>query len=269
MESTTSAMSNLVEENNSEITVADKPVDDDLALKEVLEESLPFPNTVIDSVLEKKESLDELDGDGLGSTKHVDREEDGVELLVENFQVDEGALDEDCSLAEEAGSTIKDPLSLSMLETNRPTETSWRKEPEEELSEEEFEDAEDYTTDSEEEENAREYIRMMQQRRQQMQTLKVVGRNGEVKITNIPAGIKVTRVPESKEAREKREQELARRKEQARMNELEPCALIGEKRKHGERMTLRDVRREDFEEAQDYVDFLQSKMKNISIKQCR
>jgi len=268
MESTTSVMSNLVEENNSEITVADVPVDDDLALKEVLEESSPFPNTVIDSILEKKESLDEIDSDGLGSTKHDDREEDCVDLLVENFQVDEGALDEDCSLAEEA-STIKDPLSLSMLETNRPTETSWRKEPEEDFSEDEFEDAEDYsTTDSEEEEHAREYIKMMQ-RRQQMQTLKVVGRNGEVKITNIPAGIKVTRVPESKEAREKREQELARRKEQARMNELEPCALIGEKRKHGERMTLRDVRREDFEEAQDYVDFLQSKMKNISIKQCR
>merc|ERR1719154_335952 len=217
-------------------------------------------------MLEKNESLDEIDSDGLGSTKHDDREEeDNVDLLVENFQVDEGALGEDCSLAEEA-STIKDPLSLSMLTTNRPIETSWRKEPEEELSEDEFEDAEDYTTDSEEEENAREYIKMMQQRRQKMQTLKVVGRNGEVKITNIPAGIKVTRVPESKEAREKREQELARRKEQARMNELEPCALIREKRKHGERMTLRDVRREDFEEAQDYVDFLQSKMKNISIK---
>jgi len=189
-----------------------------------------------------------------------------VDLLVEDsLEMNEPQLKE-CSLAEEADGTtvVKDPLSLSMFESN-PNESSWRKEPEENSSDDEFD--QENTSDSEEEENAREYFRMMQMR--QMQALKVKGPNGEVKITHLPTSIKVTRVPESKEARLRRELELARRKEQAMKLDLEPCAMIGEKRKHGERMTLEDAKREDFEEAQDYVDFLQSKLKNISIKQCR
>eukprot|EP00092_Neocalanus_flemingeri_P009438 GFUD01010155.1.p1 GENE.GFUD01010155.1~~GFUD01010155.1.p1 ORF type:complete len:303 (+),score=96.41 GFUD01010155.1:221-1129(+) len=186
------------------------------------------------------------------------------DLLVEDALENDDNSGE-CSLAEEAAETkeVKDPLSLSLYDS-KPNESSWRGEPEEVYSDEDYSD-EEYTSDSEEE-NAREYMQMMQMR--QTQALKVKGPNGEVKITHIPAGIKVTRVPESKEARLKREQELARRKEQAMKGNLESCASPM-KRKHGERMNLEDVRREDFEEAQDYVDFLQSKLKNISIKTCK
>ena len=240
------------------------------ANEEALEEE-SSPVSIVDdtentNMTEKIVMVDETNVEDLLSTNNCNVKENSVDLLVEDSDVNKFALEEDCSLAEETA-TVKDPLSLSILET-KSNETSWRKEPAEEIffSDEEFD--EDYTSDSEEEENAIEYLQMMQ-RRQQMQALKVVGRNGEVKVTHIPAGIKVTRVPESKEARMKREQELARRKEQARKDEIEPSALQGEKRKHGEGMTLADVRREDFEGAQDYVDFLQSKMKNISIKHCR
>eukprot|EP00092_Neocalanus_flemingeri_P038885 GFUD01042333.1.p1 GENE.GFUD01042333.1~~GFUD01042333.1.p1 ORF type:complete len:290 (+),score=95.69 GFUD01042333.1:109-978(+) len=201
----------------------------------------------------------------VGNAEPKDEVEMAAPASVEDVDLLDDDHSEECSLAEEAAETteVKDPLSLSLY-GSKPNESSWRKEPEEDHSDES--DEEEYTSDSEEEENAREFMQMMKMR--QMQALKVKGPNGEVKITHIPASIKVTRVPESKEARLKREQELARRKEQAMKGES--CGSGSPmKRKHGERMTLEDVRREDFEEAQDYVDFLQSKLKNISIKQCK
>merc|ERR1719470_278114 len=126
-------------------------------------------------------------------------------------------------------------------------------------------DEEECSSDSDDEESEREGMKRMPLHK--MQSLEVVGPNGEVKITQIPASIQVTRVPESKKAREKREQELARRKEMAR--NCGDCVPSPMKRKHAERMTLEDVRREDFEVTQDYVDFLQTKLKNISIKHCK
>merc|ERR1711909_16445 len=88
-----------------------------------------------------------------------------------------------------------------------------------------------------------------------------------ITITEIPPHIQITRIPETKEDRLKREQELARRKEAAKNCEgIVPSPI---KRKHSERMTLEDVKRDDFEETQDYVDFIQSKLKKISIKQCK
>ena len=38
------------------------------------------------------------------------------------------------------------------------------------------------------------------------------------------------------------------------------------KRKFGERMTLQEAGRADFDNGQDYVDFLNSKLQNVSIK---
>eukprot|EP00091_Calanus_sinicus_P010615 TRINITY_DN2454_c0_g1_i3.p1 TRINITY_DN2454_c0_g1~~TRINITY_DN2454_c0_g1_i3.p1 ORF type:complete len:193 (-),score=66.84 TRINITY_DN2454_c0_g1_i3:77-655(-) len=175
--------------------------------------------------------------------------------------------EEECSLVEEDCPSmdmekktleeIKDPLSLSLFEAGKDESLDY--------SDDDLSDEEDYSSGSDDEEILREAMKRMPL--QQMQSLKVIGPNGEVKITQIPASIQVTRVPESQEAREKREQELARRKEMAR--NCGDCAPSPLKRKHGERMTLEDVRREDFEEAQDYVDFLQTKLKNISIKHCK
>ena len=41
------------------------------------------------------------------------------------------------------------------------------------------------------------------------------------------------------------------------------------KRKFGMRMTLEEAVRDDFESGQDYVDFLNSKLQNVSIKVSR
>lgn len=38
------------------------------------------------------------------------------------------------------------------------------------------------------------------------------------------------------------------------------------KRKFGDRMTLEEAERRDFDNGQDYVDFLNSKLQNVSIK---
>jgi len=199
------------------------------------------------------------------STESVDKKDDCSDLLNEDVVVKD--LAEECSLVEEDCSSIdvdkktteevKDPLSLSLYEAGKDESLDY--------SDDDFSDEEECTSDSDDEESEREGMKRMPLHK--MQSLKVVGPNGEVKITQIPASIQVTRVPESKEAREKREQELARRKEMAR--NCGDCVPSPMKRKHAERMTLEDVRREDFEVAQDYVDFLQTKLKNISIKHCK
>jgi len=192
---------------------------------------------------------------------------DLLEDSQENMKVSE-----DCSLAEEAleNKENKDPLSLSMYESIlNESSSSWRKVPENYSDEDEFDD-EELTSESEDEADdstSDKYCPHMRQA-MKMQALKTRGPNGEVRITHIPAGIKITRVPETKEARLKREQELARRREEARNAEFD-VGGVSEKRKHGQRMNLEDVGREDFDQTQDYLDFLQSKLKNISIKQCK
>ena len=48
-----------------------------------------------------------------------------------------------------------------------------------------------------------------------------------------------------------------------------PAKLLSQekgKRKFGERMTLQEAGRADFDNGQDYVDFLNSKLQNVSIK---
>merc|ERR1711970_923873 len=155
----------------------------------------------------------------------------------------------------------KDPLSLSMFEATHEASTrsedDYLSETDDDMSGEEYSSEEDL---DEEEESKRMSI-------PKMQLLKTIGHNGEITITEIPPHIQITRIPETKEDRLKREQELARRKEAAKNCEgIVPSPI---KRKHSDRMTLEDVKRDDFEETQDYVDFIQSKLKNISIKQCK
>merc|ERR1712096_489342 len=161
--------------------------------------SVPVDQNNFDKTSPEEETEKNIDRIESASTTVTDV---NVDLLVEDsLGMNEPQLQE-CSLAEEADGTteVKDPLSLSMFESN-PNVSSWRKEPKENSSDNEFD--QENTSDSEEEENAREYFRMMQMR--QMQALKVKGPNGEVKITHLPTSIKVTRVPESKEARLRRE----------------------------------------------------------------
>ena len=216
-----------------------------------------------------------------GEENCIQSKESKVEevLLADDLVPDERETNGDviCSLAEDEHQQMreneneiamnkkeKDPLSLSMIEDvkgvpirNEDDDDDDSNGTDDSMSSEEYSSEDDF--DDKEEKK-----RMPMPR---MQLLKTIGHNGEVTYTEIPAHIQITRVPESKEDRLKREQELARRKEAAKNCEGYVPSPI--KRKHSERMTLEDVKRDDFEEAQDYVDFIQSKLKNISIKQCK
>ena len=61
---------------------------------------------------------------------------------------------------------------------------------------------------------------------------------------------------------------IARRKEEYRKKMAQQADQSGQKgkRKFGMRMTLEEAGRDDFENGQDYVDFLNSKLQNVSIK---
>merc|ERR1719369_834480 len=255
--------------------------DDEVTKKEddvINEEALVIQdenNSTVDIIgnTEKFESKTVVTIDKDLHASEVDEEKENevdVDLLEDSQE--NMKLSEDCSLAEEAleNKDIKDPLSLSMYESIlNESSSSWRKVPENYSDEDEFDD-EELTSESEDEADdstSDKYCPHMRQA-MKMQALKTRGPNGEVRITHIPAGIKITRVPETKEARLKRERELARRREEARNAEFD-VGGVSEKRKHGQRMNLEDVGREDFDQTQDYLDFLQSKLKNISIKQCK
>ena len=53
------------------------------------------------------------------------------------------------------------------------------------------------------------------------------------------------------------------------MQQQNTCSTEKGKRKFGERMTLDEAVRGDFDNGQDYVDFLNAKLKNVSIKMTR
>merc|ERR1712002_45245 len=201
-------------------------------------------------------------------------EDQDVEVPIKDISVVDCGTEEDCSLVEldlanssrvEATQEYKDPLSITLLQDGRSESFINELNQDNNTSKEDFVTSEE---DSDEDFYEEEFKRMQMPR---MQSLKTIGPNGEVKITQIPASIHVTRIPESREDRLKREQEIVRRKQIARSvnSDLQSCVRSPIKRKHSERMTLEDVKRDDFEETQDYVDFLQSKLKNISIKQCK
>merc|ERR1711915_1063350 len=94
-------------------------------------------------------------------------------------------------------------------------------------------------------------------------------------LANLPSTIKISVVPETEEDRQRREEkqreELARRKEEFRKKMAQQAIQSQEKgkRKFGSRMTLEEAVRDDFESGQDYVDFLNSKLQNVSIKVTR
>ena len=99
------------------------------------------------------------------------------------------------------------------------------------------------------------------------QMVRVVLASGAVQEVKMPGHIRVTRVEAGEADRLRRERELERRRVQARGREL--VATGSEKRKFGDRMSLEEAKRDDFDNPEDYVDFLNAKMKNVNIKLCR
>jgi hypothetical protein len=99
------------------------------------------------------------------------------------------------------------------------------------------------------------------------QTVRVELASGAVQEVQMPGHIRVTRVEVGDADRLRRERELERRRVEARGMEL--VATGAEKRKFGDRMSLEEAKRDDFENPEDYVDFLNAKLKNVNIKLCR
>merc|ERR1712187_335539 len=99
------------------------------------------------------------------------------------------------------------------------------------------------------------------------QTIRVVLGSGRVQEVKMPGHIRVTRMEAAEVDRLRMERELEMRRLEARNQEL--FVTSSEKRKFGERMKLEEVKRDDFETPEDYVDFLNAKLKNVHIKLCR
>ena len=132
-------------------------------------------------------------------------------------------------------------------------------------SDAESDDSYDSTTteDEDDSDETRRFMRLISP----PQTVRVVLATGAVQEVKMPSHIRVTRVEASEMESVNRERELERRKREARSREL--VASSSEKRKFGDRMTLDEANRNDFANPEDYVDFLNAKLKNVNIKLCR
>merc|ERR1712142_303509 len=191
---------------------------------------------------------------------------DGVEKNKCDVLLTDQVGEEDCSLAEDF-SLDEEDFSLEadkVLEGLVHQQTVYREA--DELSDDYSSSDDESVTDPDDEYRA---CRLPNAHAQfkNVQLLKLRGSDGKIKLTQLPPGLQITKVPESAEERMAREREYARRKEEAIACGMTTASPI--KRKHSERMALEEVRRDDFEDSQDYVDYLQSKLKNISIKQCK
>merc|ERR1711915_1133242 len=112
--------------------------------------------------------------------------------------------------------------------------------------EDDFSDEDDYSDDYEDEEAAEEWLTRYYLRQRGLPEA----------LANLPSTIKISVVPEKEEFRKKMAQQANQSQEKG-------------KRKFGSRMTLEEAVRDDFESGQDYVDFLNSKLQNVSIKVTR
>lgn len=173
---------------------------------------------------------------------------------------------EECTLDEEPqeGVTETEANMSNISASWRDSSTNYE-DFEEEDDEEGLSDEEDYEEDYEDEEAAEEWLTRYYLRQRGLPEA----------LANLPSTIKISVVPETEEDKQRREEkqreELARRKEEYRKKMAQQNNQSQEKgkRKFGMRMTLEEAVRDDFESGQDYVDFLNSKLQNVSIKVSR
>ena len=153
-------------------------------------------------------------------------------------------------------------------ERGEDDEQNWRDGDDDDDSDVSFDDSEDSydsttTEDEDDSDETRRFIRLISP----PQTIRVVLGSGRVQEVKMPGHIRVTRMEAAEVDRLRMERELERRRVEARRQQL--FETSSEKRKFGERMTLDEVKRDDFENPEDYVDFLNAKLKNVNIKLCR
>merc|ERR1712048_900637 len=160
---------------------------------------------------------------------------------------------EECTLDEEPDNVTTERNDLS--------NASWR---EDTASDDFDEDEEDYSDDYDEE-AAAEWLRRYYLRQRGLPEA----------LASLPSTIKVSLVAETEEDRIRREErereQIAKRREAYRKQMASNVARSMEKgkRKFGDRMNLEEASRDDFSNGQDYVDFLNSKLQNVSIKMTR
>ena len=158
--------------------------------QEITEENLLVVNDDANTDFKETKSVEDVTAAGSKliepppSTESVEKKDDCGDLLAEDVMVKDIA--EECSLVEEDCSSVdvekktaeevKDPLSLSLFEAGKDESLDYS---------DDFSDEDEYASDSSDEESSRESMKRMPLH--QMQSLKVVGPNGEVKITQIPA----------------------------------------------------------------------------------
>merc|ERR1719175_180436 len=174
---------------------------------------------------------------------------------------------EECTLDEEPQEGVAESKAANISNIS----ASWRdsstnyEDFEDEDDGEGLSDEEDYDEDYEDEEAAEEWLTRYYLRQRGLPEA----------LANLPSTIKISVVPETEEDKQRREEkqreELARRKEEYRKKMAQQNNQSQEKgkRKFGMRMTLEEAVRDDFESGQDYVDFLNSKLQNVSIKVSR
>jgi len=195
--------------------------------------------------------------------QEVVEEETKVKFVVRGSLGSEAPKPKVCTLDEEPENPTNERNDLS--------NASWR---EDSINDDFDEDEEDYSDeddeyyseeDDEDEEAAAEWLRRYYLRQRGLPEA----------LASLPSTIKVSLVSETEEDRLRREErereQIAKRREAYRKQMAENVAKSLEKgkRKFGDRMNLEEASRDDFDNGQDYVDFLNSKLQNVSIKMTR
>jgi len=129
-----------------------------------------------------------------------------------------------------------------------------------------LEDPDEETTDTEDEDDNHEtqkFLSLMEKAKKKNTKVAIKWINGQVKLERVQDGIEgeIAR-------REKEKRELELRRLQAKTmkkHETRDTQSRG-KRKFEDRMTLNEAKLEDFDDAKDYVNFLQTKLKGVRIK---
>merc|ERR1712126_411509 len=191
-------------------------------------------------------------------------EETKVKFVVKGSLGGEAQNPKVCTLDEE-------PAENPTTERNDLSNASWR---EDSINDDFDEDEEEYSDeddeyyseeDDEDEEAAAEWLRRYYLRQRGLPEA----------LASLPSTIKVSLASETEEDRLRREErereQIAKRREAYRrqMAENVSKSLEKGKRKFGDRMNLEEASRDDFDNGQDYVDFLNSKLQNVSIKMSR
>lgn len=242
-------------------------------------ESLLSELTAIQSVNDPKSQKEEQEEQEIENSSSSSTPTEDIQGIVDIKKIEEDItkIEEQgrSSNAEDEGRKVDGTLftldeeSIMPESLNINPDCSWRSDSHlDEFDEDEYsddsEDSDDSddsydSDDSESEEAAAEWLRQYYLRQKGV----------PAELAKLPSTIQVSLVRETEQERQLREMKVKARREEAlrRMaaGPARPTVQKG-KRKFGDRMELEEASRDDFDNGQDYVDFLNGKLKNVSIK---